>query len=69
MRNKCLLALLVIACVTLMSGIGFASACPAGTLADYTGQGFSCTIGDKTFGGWVYEGSANPPSFALPAAA
>ncbi len=66
MKNKWLSALLVIGCVTLMSGIGFASACPSGTLADYIGQGFSCTIGDKTFNNWFYSGTANPPNFALP---
>ncbi len=66
MQSKWFSALLVIACVTLLSGIGFANACPSGTMADYVGTGFSCTINDKTFSNWFYQGTANPPSFALP---
>ena len=66
MQRKLASALLVISVVTLLSGIGFASACPTGTMSDYVGQGFSCTIGDKTFSNWFYQGTANPPNFALP---
>ena len=66
MQRKLASALLVIAVVTLLSGIGFASACPSGTMANYIGSGFSCTIGDKTFSNWFYQGTANPPNFALP---
>jgi hypothetical protein len=65
MQSKWLSAVLVIACVILLSGMGFAAACPTGTMADYIGQGFSCTIGDKTFSNWFYQGTANPPGFAL----
>jgi len=66
MQRKLASTLLVIACVTLLSGIGFASACPSGTMQNYIGTGFSCTINDKTFSNWFYEGTANPPNFALP---
>lgn len=66
MQRKLASALLVTVCVMLLSGIGFAGACPAGTMADYIGTGFSCTIGDKTFSNWFYTGTANPPNFALP---
>ena len=67
MKNKWLSALLVIGCVTLMSGIGFASACPAGFYDQYLGSGFTCGIDDKTFGNFSYTSSSNPPGFGLPA--
>ncbi len=66
MQNKWFSALLVTACIVLLSGIGFASACPSTTLDQYLGSGFSCGIDDKTFSNWGYHGTANPPGFGLP---
>lgn len=67
MHRKLSSALLVIACVTLLSGIGFASACQGGTYDQYLGSGFSCGIDDKTFSNFEYHSTSNPPGFALPA--
>ena len=75
MKNKWFSASLVIACVVLLSGFGFASACLSGTMADYTAvPGFTCTVANpnnpndvKTFSNWFYQGTANPSNFALPA--
>lgn len=67
MQSKWLSALLVIACVALLSGIGFADPCPSGTYADYLGQGFSCGIDDKTFSNFQYSFSSNPTGFGIPA--
>jgi PEP-CTERM motif len=58
MQNKWVSALLVIACVVLLSGIGFASilACPVGTWQDYLNLvPNACTIGDKTFSNFTYS--------------
>lgn len=67
MQSKWFSALLVIACVVLLSGIGFASACTNTTLDHYIVPGFSCGIDDKTFSNWDYHGTGNPPGFGLPA--
>jgi hypothetical protein len=73
MKNKWFSASLVIACVVSLSGFVFAAACPTGTMMDYIGTGFTCTIANpnnpndvKTFSNWFYQGTANPPNFALP---
>ena len=67
MQSKWLSALLVIACVALLSGAGFASTCPGGYYNQYLGSGFSCSIDDKTFSNFQYTSSSNPPGFQLPA--
>jgi hypothetical protein len=68
MKSKWFSALLVIACVALLSGIGFASACPSGGyMSTYLGTGFSCTIGDKTFSSWIYTSTSSPPGFEIQA--
>lgn len=59
--------LLLLTLVLAMSSIGWAGACASGTLADYTGAGFSCTIGDKTFSGFTYTGSGFGGATAIPA--
>src|ERR1039458_9248210 len=66
MQNKWFSALLVISCVALLSGAGFASACPGGYYNQYLGSGFSCSIDDKTFSNFQYTSSSNPPGFQLP---
>ncbi|MGA3055039.1 MAG: PEP-CTERM sorting domain-containing protein [Candidatus Korobacteraceae bacterium] len=67
MQSKWLSALLVIACVALLSGVGFASACSDTTFDQYLGSGFNCTIGDKTFSNFAYHSTSNPPGFSIPA--
>jgi hypothetical protein len=67
MQSKWLSGLLVIACVALLSGVGFASACSDTTFDQYLGAGFNCTIGDKTFSNFAYHGTSNPPGFSIPA--
>jgi hypothetical protein len=65
MKSKWLSALLVIACVALLSGIGFASPCVTGTWEYYlTLPGGSCTIDDKTFSNFSY--SYSPQDFGIP---
>ena len=66
MQNKWLSALLVIACVALLSGIGFASACPSGGyMSTYLTPGFSCGIDDKTFSHFIYTSTSSPPGFEI----
>jgi PEP-CTERM motif len=67
MQSKWLSGLLVIACVALLSGVGFASACSDTTYDQYLGAGFNCTIGDKTFSNFAYHGTSNPPGFSIQA--
>ncbi len=68
MQNKWFSALLVIACVALLSGIGFASPCPSGGyMITYLGTGFSCTIDDKTFSHFIYTSTSSPPGFEIQA--
>ena len=67
MKSKWFSALLVIACVALLSGIGFASACPSGYMTTYLAPGFSCGIGDKTFSNWIYTSTSSPPGFEIQA--
>ena len=67
MQSKWFSALLVIACVALLSGVGFASACQDTTFDNYLGAGFNCTIGDKTFSNFAYHSTSNPPGFSIPA--
>jgi hypothetical protein len=66
MKSKWFSALLVMACVVLLSGIGFAAACQDITMDHYIVPGFSCGIDDKTFSNWNYQGTGNPPGFGLP---
>ena len=66
MQRKLSSALLVMACVVLLSGIGFAGACGSGSYADYITSGFNCTIDDKTFSNFQYTFSSNPPGFGVP---
>ena len=67
MKSKWFSALLVVACVVLLSGIGFASACAPGTWADYLALNpNSCTIDDKTFSNFSY--SYTPHDFGVPPA-
>lgn len=66
MQRKLSSALLVMACVVLLSGIGFAGACGSGSYADYITSGFNCTIDDKTFSNFQYSYSSNPPGFGVP---
>jgi PEP-CTERM motif len=61
MQNKWLSAVLVIACVALLSGIGFASDCTSTTMDVYTAPGFSCGIDDKTFSHFTYNNSPGAP--------
>ncbi len=67
MQSRWSTVLLVFACVVLLTGIGFASACPTTTLDNYLGLGFSCGIDDKTFSNFVYSYDSNPPGFGKPA--
>jgi PEP-CTERM motif len=67
MKSKWFPALLVMACVVLLSGIGFAAACQDITMDHYIVPGFSCGIDDKTFSNWNYQGTGNPPGFGIPA--
>ena len=67
MKSKWFSALLVMACVVLLSGIGFAGACQDITMDHYIVPGFSCGIDDKTFSNWNYQGTGNPPGFGIPA--
>jgi hypothetical protein len=66
MKRKLSSALLVIACVTVLSGMGFAGACGSGSMADYITSGYNCTIDDKTFSNFQYTFNSNPPGFGLP---
>lgn len=68
MQSKWFSALLVIVCVALLSGIGFASACPSGGyMSGYLGAGFNCTIGDLTFSNFIYTATSTPPGFEIQA--
>jgi PEP-CTERM motif len=67
MQRKLWSALLVMACVVVLSGIGFASACPSSGYDTYIVSGFSCGIDDKTFSNFQYSFSSNPPGFGVPA--
>jgi PEP-CTERM motif len=67
MQSKWFSALLVTACVVLLSGIGFASACTNTTMDNYIVPGFSCGIDDKTFSNFNYVGTGNPPGYGIPA--
>ena len=68
MQSKWFSALLVIACVALLSGIGFASACPAGGyMTAYLVPGFNCTIADETFSNFIYTSTSSPPGFEIQA--
>lgn len=67
MKSKWFSALLVMACVVLLSGIGSASACVSGTWAEYLALNpNSCTIDDKTFSNFSY--SYSPHDFGIPPA-
>jgi PEP-CTERM motif len=72
MQSKWISALLVTGCVALLSGIGFAAACPGATYDHYLG--LSCTITNpnnpsdvKTFNNFQYTSDSNPFGFGLPA--
>jgi|ERR1019366_3253127 hypothetical protein len=67
MQSKWFSALLVIACVALLSGIGFASACPSGYMTTYLAPGFSCGIDDKTFSNFIYTSTSSPPGYEIQA--
>lgn len=62
--RKVVLALLVILASSL---VAFAADCQNTTYDQYLGNGFNCTIGDKTFSDFAYTGTSNPPGFSIPA--
>jgi len=67
MQSKLVQLLVVLACVVLLGGVVFADSCPATTLDNYLGAGYSCGINDKTFSSFQYSYSSNPPGFGIPA--
>jgi hypothetical protein len=54
MQSKRFSALMVIACVVLLSGIGFAGSCAMAPLSTYLSP-FSCDEGDKTFANFSWS--------------
>ncbi len=63
MQSKGLSALLVIACVALLSGVGFASACQTDSYANYKLLTSGCVIDDKTFSDFRY--TYGPPNLGI----
>jgi hypothetical protein len=62
MRKLLLLATtagLGLAASFLSSGQAYAAACGSGALTGYLGEGFTCTIGDKTFSNFSYVPDGN----------
>ncbi len=66
MQSKLMQVLMVVACVFALSGAVFADSCPAATLDNYLGSGYSCGIDDKTFSNFQYSYSSNPGGFGIP---
>lgn len=50
-----------------MSTLGFSTKCDSDTLADYIADGGSCTVGNLSFSGFSYKGSATGGAKALSA--
>ncbi len=67
MRKLMVLFVFFALALTLGSQTASAGVCGSGTLAAYTASGFSCTIGDKTFSGFSYAGSASGGATAVAA--
>lgn len=67
MQSRGSRAVLLFGCVVLLAGVGFGSACPTGHMDLYDPPGYACTIGDKTFGNFIYTSDSNPPGFEIPA--
>jgi hypothetical protein len=67
MQNKVSHLLLLPICLILLTGVGFASACPTTTLDNYLGSEFSCGIDDKTFFNFAYSSTGTGGAGVIPA--
>lgn len=58
-------ALLGLVAATAVSGVASAGLCVSGPISGYTGAGFSCTVGDKSFSNFTFTSTGGGSGLAV----